>query len=154
MVVQKMTLFWHGAHWGNVDYGHDFQRDRNSHYCYVCHGTWPSNDGVITKYHVCGSCGKRDLLVTSLRLMLWRFWLRWIMRLFIFDTWKGLSVHSGCRLLAKTCYPCPGSTSSNTGKKGDTCGSKNESMRANKLSPVELWAITSVCSGMLYAYYN
>lgn len=38
-------------------YSHDFQRDRSSHHCSLCHGTWPSSDGVVSKYHVCSLCG-------------------------------------------------------------------------------------------------
>jgi hypothetical protein len=38
-------------------YRHDFQRDRSSHYCSLCHGTWPSSGGVISKYHLCKLCG-------------------------------------------------------------------------------------------------
>jgi hypothetical protein len=39
-------------------HGHDFQRDRASHNCSLCMETWPSSDGVVSKYYVCSLCGK------------------------------------------------------------------------------------------------
>lgn len=40
-----------------LKYNHDFQRDRLVDCCSLCHGTWPSSDGVVSKYHTCTICG-------------------------------------------------------------------------------------------------
>ena len=37
--------------------GHDFLRDRGAHECSLCYETWPSNEEVVSKFHVCTLCG-------------------------------------------------------------------------------------------------
>lgn len=77
---------------------HCFSRDLASHFCVACQDAWPGNDGVVSKFHKCSNCGKLlirmevdfDFGMQSLTI--------WLL--------PGLSVHTGCRYIAKRCYPC------------------------------------------------
>lgn len=35
---------------------HSFERDNHKSYCTVCQGSWPSADGIISKYYSCSKC--------------------------------------------------------------------------------------------------
>lgn len=73
---------------------HEFKRERNGQFCYLCQDSWPANETAVSKYDICIHCG-----TVTCRILINNF-------LFI-----GVTVHTGCRDFAKTCYPCiPSST--------------------------------------------
>jgi hypothetical protein len=74
-------------------YHHDFKRDRNASFCYICQDAWPANETSVSKYDTCAICGLFDDGIS-------------ISDLVIID----VVVHTGCRDFAKTCYPCDPTT--------------------------------------------
>lgn len=38
-------------------YSHDFKRDRNCDFCYVCQNYWPTNTKVVSPFNSCSICG-------------------------------------------------------------------------------------------------
>ena len=49
---------------------HDFKRDEESKFCFVCQESWPMNETSVSKYNKCSICGKcfctaRDVTMTT-----------------------------------------------------------------------------------------
>ena len=68
------------------------------------------------RYDTCDECCQTQLTLEIFQFLDW-IWnycrsatLQFLM--FIIYKWPGLSVHTGCRLMAKMCHPCDGSFSS------------------------------------------
>jgi hypothetical protein len=36
---------------------HDFKRDRNASFCFICQDAWPANETAVSKYDACAICG-------------------------------------------------------------------------------------------------
>lgn len=70
----------------------------------MCQNVWPANDVVLSKYQICSICGKRCIQINKV--------------LAKYST-LGLGVHTGCRPVAKQCYPCNASIAHTTLSSGE-----------------------------------